>query len=135
VSFGMSSESLGNKRRSSTPDVTNRDTPDPHAENTSAEIEPFQSWLPRIKSYRRESQESSKFLRKFAGLFLSHLSVSYVCSVTYGAVPSTEHYARLARLFSASISCLIGLLLTCFMISLRIALIGNVYSATKASAF
>ena len=34
VSFGMSSEALGNKRRARTPDVPN--APDPRSENTSA---------------------------------------------------------------------------------------------------
>ncbi len=34
VSFGMSSEALGNERRASTPDVPN--APDPHSENNSA---------------------------------------------------------------------------------------------------
>ena len=33
MSFGMSSEALGNKRRSPTPDVANAS--DPHSENTS----------------------------------------------------------------------------------------------------
>ena len=37
VSFGMSSEVLGNKRRARTPDVPN--APDPQSENTSDELD------------------------------------------------------------------------------------------------
>jgi hypothetical protein len=46
VSFGMSSEALGNERRASTPDAPN--APDPHSENNSAANEHH-----RRKTYRK----------------------------------------------------------------------------------